>query len=80
MHLGLVGQQLSEHATEPDRLGGELAVTSVRLVEDQIDGREDIGESLRKRAVPRDTKRDPRLLDLRSCAGEAFRHDRGRNA
>ena len=48
MHLGLVGHQLGERASEPDRLGGEIAAAAVALVEDQVDDGEHGGEPVRQ--------------------------------
>src|SRR2546430_12220857 len=37
VRLGLVGHQLDERASEPQRLGREVASAAVALVEDQVD-------------------------------------------
>ena len=52
VHLGLVGDELGEHAGQPDRLAGQLRAhpvlaggRRVALVEDQVDDRHDVVEA-----------------------------------
>jgi len=51
VHLGLVGHQLGECATEPDRLDREVSAAAVALVEDQVDDGEHRGEAVGKQAA-----------------------------
>ena len=54
--LGLVGQQVREEVTEPDRFRGQVDAEAVALVEDQVDDgehdRQALPELIRGRTAP----------------------------
>ena len=72
--LRFVRHQLSEHARQPDRLGGQVDATAVSLVVDQVDDREYCREPIGQEVVGGNAKRDPGLLDLELCARQAALH------
>jgi hypothetical protein len=76
LRLGLVRHQRREGASEPDRLGGEVAAAAVALVEDQVDDGEHRGQAVGQQVRRRDAERDARRLDLALRAHEPLRHGR----
>ena len=82
MHLRLVGHQLGQRSTEPDRFVGEIAAGwrgRVPLVEDQIHDREHRDEAVGQQVVGRHPERDRRRGDLPFRAREALAHRRFRH-
>ena len=76
MDLGLVGHELGERATQPQRLGGQLAAARVALVEDEVDDREHRDQPVGQQVVGRDAEGDAGTLDLRLRAHEPLGHRR----
>jgi hypothetical protein len=77
--LRLVGHQLCERPSEPDRLGRQLAAGGWRrisLVEDQVDDREHGGEPIGQQVVGRHPERDPGGLDLALGPHQPLSHGR----
>jgi hypothetical protein len=74
--LRLVGHQLGQRASEPDRLRGELPAAAVALVEDQVHDREHRREAVGQQVRRRDAERDPGVADLALRAYEPLGHRR----
>ncbi len=79
VRLGLIGQQLDQGVTEPQRLGRHVAATPVALVEDQIDDREHGSESIGQQVIGRHPEGNAGGLDLALGAYEPLRHGRFRH-
>ena len=79
VRLGLVGHQLGQCASEPNRLAGEVASPAVALVEDQVDDGQHRRQPVRKQMVGRDAKGDAGGLDLALGPHEPLGHGRLRN-
>ena len=79
MHLGFVGQQLGQGATEPDRLGGQLRAAAVALVEDQVDDRQRRSQAIGQQVRRRHSERDARRGDLVLGPDQALGHRRLRH-
>ncbi len=82
MRFGFVGQQFDQGPSQPERLRRQLTPTAVALVENQIDGRQDGGQPLRKEVTGRHPERNGGRLDLalgphQSLRHRLFRHQKG---
>jgi len=74
VHLGLVGHELRQQPSQPDRLGSKIAAVGVALVEDQVDHRQHRRQAVRQHRAGRHRKRDPGRLDLELGPGEPALH------
>ncbi len=81
--LRLLGHQLDDEPSEPDRLGAQLRShqrfatgRTVALVEDQVDDGEHGGEPIRQHLGRRHLVRDAGVADLPLGAHESLRHRR----
>ena len=74
VHLGLVGHELGERASEPDGFAGQLVPAAVPLVEDQVDHREDCAQAIREQVGRRYAEWDACGFDLPLRAHESLRH------
>jgi hypothetical protein len=72
--LGLVRQQLSEGARQPDRFCRELVAAAVPLVEDEIDDGQDGVDTLLQQLGGRHAERDAGGLDLALGPDEPLGH------
>lgn len=74
VNLGVVGKQVGEGPSQPDRFGGQFVAAPVALVEDQVHDGEHGVETLAEQVLRRYAEGDPRRFDLALGPHQPLRH------